>query len=63
MPLVIGSSLGPYQILAPLGAGGMSACGHARPRPAEPRASVNVSSRWGWGPSASERMQTPSPCR
>jgi hypothetical protein len=32
MPLVTGASLGPYQILAPLGVGGMSACGHAELR-------------------------------
>jgi hypothetical protein len=32
MPLVIGESVGPYQVLAPIGVGGMSACGHAEPR-------------------------------
>ncbi|CAN5684988.1 hypothetical protein BH24ACI5_BH24ACI5_20080 [soil metagenome] len=34
MTLLSGSRLGPYVIEAPLGAGGMSACGRA----------------WGWGP-------------
>ena len=33
-----------------------SACGHAEPRPAKPRRGISVSSRWGWGPSASEKM-------
>jgi hypothetical protein len=27
-----GTKLGPYEIVAPLGAGGMSACGHAAPK-------------------------------
>ena len=29
MPLAIGSSLGPYEVLALIGVGGMSAGGHA----------------------------------
>jgi hypothetical protein len=32
MPLTTGTHLGPYEIVAPIGAGGMSACGHAEPR-------------------------------
>jgi hypothetical protein len=55
MTLVAGARLGPYEIVAPLGAGGMSACGHAE--------GISVSSRWGWGPSAIEKILTPSPCR
>ena len=38
MPLVSGVSIGPYQIVAPLGAGGMSACGYAEPRTCESEA-------------------------
>jgi hypothetical protein len=29
MTLTSGTRLGPYEVIAPLGAGGMSACGHA----------------------------------
>ena len=58
MSLVAGSRLGPCEILTPLGAGGMSACGHA-----ERERGISVSARWGWGPSAIARMLTPSPCR
>jgi hypothetical protein len=32
MALVIGARIGPYEIVSALGAGGMSACGHAEPR-------------------------------
>ena len=53
--LQIGERLGPYEIQAAIGAGGMSARGHAE--------GISVSSRWGWGPSAIGRMLTPSPCR
>ena len=28
---------------------------------AKPRRGIRVSSRWGWGPSASEKMKTASP--
>ena len=42
MPLITGTRLGPYDIIAPLGQGGMgSACGHAE--------GISVSPRWGWG--------------
>src|SRR5207244_1096832 len=54
MPLVIGTRLGPYEIVAALGAGG-SACGHAaRAATHRRRRRISVSSRWGWGPSALE---------
>ena len=43
MPLTAGTRLGPYEILAPIGAGGMSACGHAEREGARRHA-------WGWGP-------------
>jgi hypothetical protein len=55
MTVTVGAKLGPYEILSALGAGGMSACGYA--------GGVSVSSRWGWGPSASESILTLSPCR
>ena len=32
MSLAVGAGLGPYEIQAPLGAGGMSARGHTEPR-------------------------------
>ena len=35
MPLTAGTRLGPYEIVSPLGAGGMSARGYAEARPWE----------------------------
>ena len=35
MALSAGTCLGPYEILSAIGAGGMSACGHAEPRTRE----------------------------
>lgn len=35
MPLSVGARLGPYEVIAALGAGGMSACGHASARTGE----------------------------
>ena len=73
MALTTGTRLGPYEILSALGAGGMSACGHAELRPWDAEATlrqaqgrpelvegrgIGVSSRWGWGPSASEKMMS-----
>ena len=55
MSLASGVRLGAYEILSPFGAGGMSACGYA--------GGIGVSSRWGWGASASESILTLSPCR
>ena len=46
MPLGPGVRLGVYEVLGLIGAGGMSARGHAK--------GISLSSRWGWGPSASE---------
>ncbi len=45
MSLEPGTNLGPYEIISALGAGGMSACGHA----ARERG-VSVSSRGGGAP-------------
>jgi hypothetical protein len=43
MPLTAGTKLGPYEILSLLGAGGMSACGHAAPpRRISDRAALGV---------------------
>jgi hypothetical protein len=59
MPLTTGTRLGPYEILSALGAGGMSACGHA-----EARAEASASeTRRGWGPGATAIMPALSPCR
>ena len=55
MPLAPGVRFGAYEVLGLIGAGGMGACGYAE--------GISVSSRWGWGPSASEGILTPSPCR
>ena len=55
MALSVGTRLGNYEIVSAIGAGGMSACGYAE--------GISVSSRRGWGPGASEKMLTPSPCR
>ena len=64
MPLTTSARLGPYEVVAPLGVGGMSAGGYASLAAMRSRQRrVGVSSRWGWGPSASENMLTLSPCR
>ena len=63
MPLTTGARLGPYEILSALGAGGMSACGHAEREAPMPSASISEGSRRGWGPGASAKKLTPSPCR
>ena len=68
MALSVGTRLGPYEVVALIGVGGMSACGHAGVPGAAAalgwRAEgISVSSRWGWGPSASEEILTTSPCR
>jgi hypothetical protein len=63
MTLSVGTRLGPYEIVSSIGAGGMSACGYAEPRTVDARRGIRVSSRGGWGPSATEKMLTPSPFR
>jgi hypothetical protein len=47
MPLTPGTRLGPYEVIAPLGAGGMSACGRGeRAQRVEPqRAGVGPRTR------------------
>ena len=52
MPLAAGARLGPYEIVAPIGAGGMSACGYAELRTVNPRRGIGGNSRRGWGPAA-----------
>ena len=56
--LTAGTRLGPYEIVAAIGAGGMSACGYAE---AGAEASASVTRR-GWGPGASGKKLAPSPC-
>jgi hypothetical protein len=56
MPLATGSRPGPCEIVGPLGAGGMSACGRGERVPRiEPL-------RVGVGPHVHKEKQTPSPC-
>ena len=55
MSLMVGARLGPYEIIAPLGVGGMRACGHAELRPMKAEARHRRQFALGWGPSASER--------
>jgi hypothetical protein len=50
MPLTIGTRLGPYEIVAPLGAGGMSAGGYAEPRTRESEARHQRQFALGVGP-------------
>ena len=57
MPLTPGSRLGSYEVIAPLGAGGMSACGRSE------RAQRDELQRVGVGPHAQAKKLTPSPCR
>jgi len=59
MPLTTGTRLGSYEILAAIGAGGMSACG----RHAERAVRVEAGLRMGVGPHAGQLMMTLSPCR
>jgi hypothetical protein len=48
--MVPGARLGPYEIVAPLGAGGMSACGRAEPRTRESEATHQREFALGVGP-------------
>ena len=57
MPLTAGSRLGSYEVIAPIGAGGMSARGRSE------RAQRVELPRVGVGPHAHEKKQAPSPCR
>src|SRR5262247_2477909 len=57
MPLNAGTRLGPYLVEAPIGAGGMSACGR------DERAQRVEFPRVGEGPNPPQGTQTPSPCR
>ncbi len=57
MSLAIGTRLGPFLVEAPIGAGGMSACGRGE------RAQRVELPRVGVGPHAPQEKQTPSPCR
>jgi len=45
MPLTPGTHLGPYEIVAPLGAGGMGACGPASERRETSRRGAGVGPR------------------
>ena len=62
MPLTTGTRLGAYEIQSVLGAGGMSACGHAEAAAMRCRGEgIGVNSRRGWGPSANERAPAAMP--
>ena len=50
MSLINGARLGPYEILAPLGAGGMGASGHVEPRTCESEARRQREFAAGVGP-------------
>ena len=65
MALSVGTRLGPYEIVALIGVGGMSACGYAALAAMQSRQRrISVSSRRGWGrPSAIEKMLAASPSR
>jgi len=67
MPLSVGTRIGPYDVAALIGAGRMSACGHAgvpsaaaalgwraEPRTSESEARHQRQFRVGWGPTRSE---------
>ena len=61
MPLVIGGRFGSHEIVALLGAGGMSARGHASPRTWRSEGEHQRQFAVGVGPGASDEMMTPSP--
>ena len=64
MALTSGARLGTYEILAPLGQGGMSARGYAALAAMWSRQRrISVSSRRGWGPGTIEKLLTLSPSR
>ena len=63
MPLITGTRLGPYEVVAPIGVGGMSACGHAEPRTRESEATRRRQYALGVGPQRQWKMKTPNPCR
>ena len=50
MPIVSGSRLGLYEVVSPLGAGGMSACGHTEPRTCKSEARCQRQFAPGVGP-------------
>jgi hypothetical protein len=50
MALTAGARLGPYEIVGALGAGGMSACGHAEPRMSTSEARHRRKNAAGVGP-------------
>ena len=64
MALSVGTRLGSHEIVNAIGAGGMSACGHAALAATRSRQRrISISSRRGWGPGAIEKMLAPSPSR
>jgi hypothetical protein len=60
MPLTAGSRLGPYEIVSPLGVGGMSACGHAEPRTCESEVRHRRQFARGRGPQRGSRVGVPA---
>ena len=63
MPLVIGTRLVPYEIVAPLGQGGMSARGYAEPRTGNSEARHQRQFALGVGPRASNKGKRLRPAR
>ena len=58
MPFDAGMRLGPYEIVAPLGAGGMSACGRGERAAGVPNAGPTRGSR-AWDPNAAAALGWP----
>jgi hypothetical protein len=59
MSLTAGVRLGAYDVSALIDVA-MSACG-LEARPGKPSRDINVSTGWGWGPSAVVEISTPRP--
>jgi hypothetical protein len=61
MALDVGTRLGPYEVLAPLGAGGMSACGYADAVARGRHSEASASGRDGGGAPSPVQNVDPEP--